>query len=74
MARTSSGGISNSAAKKFSNCEGIIANDNYNRVIGSTSVYEQLVKINGVKPLPVNKYPKLKPQSTNQIVLNSGLY
>jgi hypothetical protein len=74
MARTSSGGVSNSAAKEFSNCEGRIANDNYNRVIGNATVYEQLKAINGVKPLPVNRYPKLQPQSTLQVVKNSGLY
>lgn len=74
MARTSSGGVSNSAAKEFSNCEGRIANDNYNRVIGGATVYQQLVAINRVKPLPVNRYPKLQPQSTLQVLRNSSLY
>lgn len=74
MARTSSGGVSNSAAKEFSNCEGRIANDNYNRVVGGANIYDILSSIKGVKPLPVNKYPKLQPQSTLQIVKNSGLY
>ncbi len=74
MARTSSGGVSNSAAKEFSNCEGRIANDNYNRVLGGATVYEQLATINHIKPLPVNRYPKLQPQSTNQVVKNSSLY
>lgn len=74
MARTSSGGVSNSAAKEFSNCEGRIANDNYNRVVGGATVYEQLSAINRVKPLPVNRYPKLQPQSTLQVVKHSCLY
>lgn len=74
MARTSSGGVSNSAAKEFSNCEGRIANDNYNRVIGGATIYEQMTAINGVKPLPVNRYPKLKPKSTNQIIKHSNLH
>lgn len=73
MARTSSGGVSNSAAKEFSNCEGRIANDNYNRVVGGATIYEQLVAIKGVKPLPVNRYPKLQPKSTLQVVKNAGL-
>jgi hypothetical protein len=74
MARTSSGGVSNSAAKEFSNCEGRIANDNYNRVIGGSTVYEQLSIINGNKPLPVNRYPKLQPKSILQVIKNSSLY
>lgn len=74
MARTSSGGISNSAAKEFSNVEGRIANDNYNRVIGNATVYEQLSAINSVKPLPVNRYPNLKPKSATEVVLDTGLY
>ena len=74
MARTSSGGVSNSAAKEFSNCEGRIANDNYNRVVGGATVYEQLVAINRVKPLPVNRYPRLQPLSTLQVVKNSSLF
>lgn len=73
MARTSSGGISNSAAKEFSNCEGRIANDNYNRVIGAATVYEQLSAIGKTKPLPVNRYPTLQPQSTLQVVSGLGL-
>ena len=73
MARTSSGGVSNSAAKEFSNCEGRIANDNYNRVVGGATIYEQLTAIRGVKPLPVNRYPKLHPLSTLEIVKNSRL-
>lgn len=73
MARTSSGGVSNSAAKEFSNCEGRIANDNYNRVVGGATIYEQLSAIKGVKPLPVNRYPKLHPLSTLQVVANAGL-
>ena len=74
MARTSSGGVSNSAAKEFSNCEGRIANDNYNRVVGGATVYEQLVAINRVKPLPIDRYPKLQPLSTLQVVKNSSLF
>ena len=73
MARTSSGGVSNSAAKEFSNCEGRIANNNYNRVVGSANIYDILKDINGVKPLPVNRYPKLQPQSTLEVVKSSGL-
>lgn len=74
MPRTSSGGVSNSAAKEFSNVEGRIANDNYNRIIGGATVYEQLSAIKGVKPLPVNRYPKLQPQSTAQVIKNSCIY
>lgn len=74
MARTSSGGVSNSAAKEFSNVEGRIANDNYNRVIGGATIYEQVSAIKGVKPLPVNRYPKLQAQSPIQVVRNSGLF
>ena len=70
MARTSSGGISNSAAREFSNCSGRISNDNYNRVVGGATVYELLLAIKGNKPLPVNKYPKLKAQTTLQVLKN----
>jgi len=73
MPRTSSGGVSNSAAKEFSNCEGRISNNNYNRIIGSATIYEQMYKINGVKPLPVNKYPKLQPKTILEVVKYSGL-
>ena len=74
MARTSSGGISNSAAKQFSNCEGRICKDNLNRVVASANIYDILTLINGQKPLPVNKYPNLHPKSINQVVLNLDLF
>ena len=74
MARTSTGGVSNSAAKQFSNCQGRITNDNYNRVIASANVYEILSGLKAQSKLPVNRYPKLQPQSTNQVVMNSGLF
>lgn len=73
MPRTSSGGISNSAAKQFSNCMGRISNDNYNRIVAQRSSYEILTEINGQKPLPQNNYPTLKPLSANQVLLSTGL-
>jgi len=74
MARTSSGAVSNSAAKQFSNCQGRITNDNYNRVIASANVYDILSSLNAQKKQPVNKYPNLQPKSTNQVILDFGLY
>ena len=44
MALTAPGGVSNSSARRFSNVFGRIANDNYNRVIGSESTYEFYLK------------------------------
>lgn len=73
MPRTSSGAISNSAAKQFSNCEGRIANDNYNRIIAGATIYEQMEKIKGVKSLPVNKYPQFQPKSIIQVIKQTGL-
>ena len=73
MARTSSGGVSNSAAKKFSNVGGRITNDNYNRLVGSATIYEQLKNINDLKSLPINRYPNFQPLTTIQIVANANL-
>ena len=73
MARTSSGGVSNSSAKKFSNVEGRITNDNYNRLIGSATVYEQLKNINNFKSLPINRYPDFQPLTTLEIVMHTNL-
>lgn len=73
MPRTSSGGISNSAAKQFSNCEGRICNDNYNRIIAQRNSYEILSELNAQKPLPKNKYPNLQPLNINQVLLSTGL-
>jgi hypothetical protein len=70
MTRTSSGAISNSASKPFSNCQGRITMDNHNRVIGSANVYDILEEINGNKPLPTNRYPNLQPLTPQQIALS----
>jgi len=68
MARTSPGGVSNSGAKQFSNCQGRITLDNYNRVVASSNY------TNHAKKLPINKYPYLHPLSVNEVVINSPFY
>ena len=73
MPRTSSGGISNSAAKKFSNCEGRICKDNFNRIVAQKSSYEILSELGAVKPLPVNRYPNLEPLNATEVLLSTGL-
>lgn len=70
MTLTSSGAISNSGSKEFTNVNGTIAKQNYNRATESASIYEQLMKINGIKPIPYNRYPKFNPQSADSILAN----
>ncbi len=73
MARTSSSAISNSATKPFSNCQGRITKDNYNRVVAQANIYDILTSLSEKKSLPTNRYPNIKPKSVNQVVLESGL-
>lgn len=68
MTLTSSGAITNSASKVFTNVNGTIAKQNFNRATESASIYEQLMRINGIKPIPYNRYPKFNPQSTDSVL------
>ena len=73
MARTSSGGVSNSAAKQFSNCQGRITNDNYNRVVGNATVGAIMIDLKTENKFPVDRYPNLHPLNTSQVITQTGL-